>query len=136
MNFPSTHPSWMWLYFGVFGTAGIVMFILAMWSVAKLRKNSNQRLGKAIKQNMIGYMFLFISSWSACCIGGPPGNLLSADATVHNQLAALGAASMAMFFSVPGWSFLFLGYRSMLNSLLNEINEANTSGMDKTKNTG
>lgn len=30
MNFPSTHPSWMWFYFGVFGTAGMVMFILAI----------------------------------------------------------------------------------------------------------
>ena len=136
MNFPSTHPSWMWLYFGVLGTAGMVMFILAMWSVAKLRKNSNQRLGKAIRLNMIGYMFLFISSWFACGIGGPPGNMLSADATVHNQLGALGAASMAMFFSVPGWSFLFLGYRSMLNSLLIEINNGKPSGMDKTKNSG
>jgi len=66
---------------------------------------------------MIGYMFLFIASWSACGIGGPPGNMLSADATVHNQFAALGAASMAMFFSVPGWYFIFLSYGSMMKSL-------------------
>lgn len=120
MNFPSAHPTWMWLYFGVFGTAGLVMFILAMWSVAKLRKNSNQKLGKAIRLNMIGYMFLFISSWDACGIGGPPGNMLSADATAHNQSAALGAAGMAMFFSVPGWIFLFLGYRSMLKTIIED----------------
>ena len=131
MNFPSSHPSWMWLYFGMFGTAGIVMFILAMWSVAKLRKNSNQGLGKAIRLNMIGYMFLFISSWSACGIGGPPGNLLSVDSAVHNNLAALGAATMAMFFSVPGWCFVFLGYRLMLKTILEDAlrqNETNNSG--------
>ena len=131
MNFPSSHPSWMWLYFGMFGTAGIVMFILAMWSVAKLRKNSNQGLGKAIRLNMIGYMFLFISSWSACGIGGPPGNLLSVDSAVHNNLAALGAATMAMFFSVPGLCFVFLGYRLMLKTILEDAlrqNETNNSG--------
>jgi hypothetical protein len=103
------------------------MFILAIWSVAKLRKNSNQRFSKALRQNMIGHMFLYISSWFACGIGGPPGNMLSADAATHNQFAALAAASMAMFFSVPGWSFLFLGYRSMLDSLLNNVNKTQNS---------
>ena len=120
MNFPSTHPAWMWLYFGVFGTAGTVMFILAMWNAAKLRKISNQKLDKAIRLNMIGYMFLFIASWDACGIGGPPGNMLSADVTVHNQSAALGAAGMAMFFSLPGWIFLFLGYSSMLKTMIED----------------
>ena len=128
MNFPGTHPVWMWLYFGVFGTAGMVMFVLAMWNLAKLRKNADQSLRKAIRHNMIGYMFLFMASWFACGVGGPPGNMLSGDPAAHNQLAALGAAGMAMFFSVPGWSFLFLGYRSMLNALPVETREEESSG--------
>jgi bacteriorhodopsin len=120
MNFPDTHSTWMWLYFGVFGTAGIAMFALAMWNLAKLRKQSDQRLAKAIRHNMIGYMFLFTASWFACGIGGPPGNLLSADPATHNQFAALAAAAAGMFFSVPGWTFLFLGSRSALKALDNQ----------------
>jgi hypothetical protein len=117
MNFPGTHPVWTWLYFGVFGTAGIVMFVLVMWNLSKLRKNADPKLGKALRQDMIGYMFLFVASWFACGIGGPPGNLLSADPAAHNAFAALGAAAAAMFFSVPGWTFLFLGSRSMLKAV-------------------
>ena len=111
------------------------MFILTIWNVAKLRKKTNSRLGKALRQSMIGYMFLFIASWFACGIGGPPGNMLSADASVHNQFGALGAASMAMFLSVPGWYFIFLSYGSMMRSLLMEAEE-NKVRMSKTQKSG
>jgi len=28
MNFPETHPIWMWLYFGVFGSVGAILITL------------------------------------------------------------------------------------------------------------
>jgi len=136
MNFPSTHPYWIWLYFGVFGTAGAVLFILTMWTVAKLRKKSDQRLRLALRLNLLGYMFLFIASWFACGIGGPPGNLLSVNSAVHNNLAALGAATMAMFFSVPGWCFVFLGYRLILKTILLDTNLEDALRQNETNNSG
>ena len=136
MNFPSTHPYWIWMYFGVFGTAGTVLFILTMWTVAKLRKKSDQKLRLALRLNLLGYMFLFIASWFACGIGGPPGNLLSADSVTHNNLAALGAATMAMFFSVPGWCFVFLGYRSILKIILLDANLEDALRQNETNNSG
>lgn len=117
MNFPITHPTWMWLYFGLFGSAGTVLFILTVWHVARLRTISDQKWRSALRLNLFGYMFLFIASWFACGIGGPPGNLLSADLSSHSDTGALGAAALAMFFSLPGWGFLWLGYRSMVRGV-------------------
>jgi hypothetical protein len=31
MNLPETHPLWMWLYFGVFGSAGVILITLIVW---------------------------------------------------------------------------------------------------------
>jgi hypothetical protein len=107
-----------------------------MWTVAKLRKNSNQRLRLALRLNLLGYMFLFIASWFACGIGGPPGNMLSVDSAVHSNLAALGAATMAMFFSVPGWCFVFLGYRSMLKTIQLDTHLENALRQNETNNSG
>lgn len=113
MNFPLSHPVWMWLYFGAFGTLGIILFILVLWSWMKYHAAVKGNLRSAARWTATGYMFLFFAQWFACGIGGPPGNMLSPD--MANYGAAVGAASLAMFFSVPGWACLFVAQRKLLS---------------------
>jgi len=103
----------MWLYFGTLGTLGIILFILVLWNWMKYHAAIKGNLRSAARWNAIGYMFLFFAQWFACGIGGPPGNMLSPN--MANYSAAVGAASLAMFFSVPGWVCLFVAQRKLLN---------------------
>lgn len=113
MNFPLTHPIWMWLYFGILGTAGMVFFALTMWSWTRYHARVGGRLRSAARWTAIGYMFLFFAQWFACGVGGPPGNLLSSNPIDYNAFAAVGAASLSMFFSVPGWVCLYAGQQRL-----------------------
>lgn len=114
MNPPPTHPLWMWLYFGFFGTSGLIFFSLTMWSWMKYHAAQEGQLRAAARWQAFGYLFLFCAQWFACGIGGPPGNMLSSDSLAHNFGGALGAASLSMFFSVPGWICIFAGQRRLL----------------------
>jgi hypothetical protein len=118
MNFPLTHPLWMWLYFGFFGTAGIIFFTLTVWSWAKYRALLDTTGRSAALWSGLGFMFLFFAQWFACGIGGPPGNMLSPDPLAHNSFGALGAASLSMFFSVPGWVCVFISQKKLLKNTL------------------
>jgi len=69
-------PLWMWLYFGTFGSAGAVLFILLVLSWMKIRSYTKGYKRSAATWGMFGYMFLFIAAWFACGIGGSPGGLL------------------------------------------------------------
>lgn len=111
MNFPTSHPVWMWLYFGLFGSGGLLLFGLIAWSWMKLHAQVSGRWRSATRWGMFGCMFLFFAAWFACGIGGPPGNMLSANPSVHNSSAAVGAAALSMFFTVPGWGCLLVGLR-------------------------
>ena len=117
MNFPASHPLWMWLYFGAFGSIGVILFALIVWNWMKFQKTEAGFQRSAAKWTMIGYMFLFFSAWFACGIGGSPGNLLSGDSTTHFLPGATLAAVLAMFFSVPGWLCILIGQRKMLKGV-------------------
>jgi hypothetical protein len=114
MNFPLSHPVWMWLYFGSFGTLGIILFTLVIWSWMKYHATVRENLRSVARWTAIGYMFLFFAEWFACGMGGSPGNLLSSDLTKHSFHWAAGLAIAAMFFSVLGWACLFVGQRRLL----------------------
>ncbi|MCK4429782.1 MAG: hypothetical protein KAW19_00620 [Candidatus Aminicenantes bacterium] len=120
MNFPASHPLWMWLYFGVFGSAGVILFALIVWNWMKLLKLAEGYLRSASKWSMIGYMFLFFAAWFACGIGGSPGNLLSTNPDTHYLTGAIYAAVLAMFFSVPGWLCVLIGQRKLLRGIQTE----------------
>ena len=114
MNFPTTHSAWMWLYFGTFGSMGTVLFILVVWNWMKVHSLAKGLLRSIAIWNVIGYMFLFLGAWFGYGIGGPPGNLLSPDITVHNLNFATGTATFSIFASVPGWICLLVGQRKMV----------------------
>jgi len=116
MNFPISHPVWMWLYFGTFGSASAVLFTLVIWYLIKVRTLTKGALRSTAKWNMLGYLFLFFGAWFVCGIGGPPGNLLSTDPATHVLDAAIGAALLSMFFSVPGWACVLVGQRKMVKA--------------------
>lgn len=116
MNFPISHPVWMFLYFGTFGTAGAVLFTLTIWYWMKAHALAQGPLRSALKWNAFGYMFLFFAAWFACGIGGPPGNLLSADPAIPNLYAGTGSALLSMFFSVPGWALVMVGQRKTVQA--------------------
>ena len=59
MNLPITHPTWMWLYFGIFGTAGTILFTLVIWSWLRVHSVAKGALRSALKWSVIGCMFLF-----------------------------------------------------------------------------
>ncbi|MFC1513666.1 hypothetical protein ACFL5P_01525 [candidate division KSB1 bacterium] len=120
MNFPESHPVWMWLYFGVFGSAGAVLFTLIIWNWMKLNRLTAGFQRSAAKWNIVGYMLLFTAQWFACGIGGTPGRLLSSDPANHYYYGAVLAAILAMFFSVPGWICVFIGQRKLLHEILIE----------------
>ena len=109
MNFPSTHPVWMWLYFGLFGSGDLILFTLIAWTWMKLHAQLSGQFRSALRWGMLGCTFLLFAAWFACGIGGPPGNMLSADPSVHNPSAALAAGALSMFFTIPGWGCLLVG---------------------------
>ena len=117
MSFPLSHPIWIWLYFGTFGTLGAVLFTLVIWHWMKVHALAKGFMRSAGKWSVVGYMFLFFAAWFACGIGGPPGNMLSSDPTAYNLSAATGAAILSMFFSVPGWASLLISQRTMIRGL-------------------
>ena len=118
MNFPSSYPVWIWLYFGAFGSISAVLFSLIAWSWFKSRLFARGQLRSVITWNMFGYMFLFIGAYFACGIGGTPGdNLLSPDVTIHNIQKGTTSAVLSMFFSAPGWACIFIGQRGFLKFL-------------------
>ena len=80
----------------------------------KVHSLVNGYLLSVVRWNIVGYLFLFFAAWFACGIGGPPGNMLSSDPVRHNQFAAIGAALLSMFFSMPGWTCLLVSQRKML----------------------
>jgi hypothetical protein len=110
----------MWLYFGTFGSIGVILFALIVWNWMKFQKMAAGFQRSAAKWNMIGYMFLFFSAWFACGIGGSPGNLLSTDSSSHFLSGATYAAVLAMFFSVPGWLCVLIGQRKLLKGFESE----------------
>ena len=118
MDFPVSHPNWMWLYFGTFGTVGAVLFTLIVWSWMKFHAVARGHLRSAARWGMFGYTFLFFAAWFACGIGGPPGNMLSSDPTAHNLFGAIGAGTLSMFFSVPGWACVLVSQRKMMRFAL------------------
>lgn len=113
MNFPASHPTWMWLYFGIFAIAGMILFILVIWNWMKVYKMSAGPERAAALWSGFGYMFLFFGQWFACGIGAPPGNLLSPDIETHNALYATVTAALSIFFSVPGWGCLLVAQRKI-----------------------
>lgn len=115
MNFPQTHPNWMWIYFGSFGIIGMILFILVVWNWMKLYKTTDGTIRSALKWNILGLMFLFFGQWFACGIGGPPGNLLSPDISTHNLERATLTASLSIFFAVPGWLCFIVSFRKLMN---------------------
>lgn len=112
MNFPT----WVWLYFGAFGSAGAVLFTLVVWNWMKIQTLVKSSLRSAARWNMIGLMFLFVAAYFACGIGGPPGSLLSHDALTHDLETAYDSALLAIFFSVPGWACVLVGMRKMFKA--------------------
>ncbi|MGD8969136.1 MAG: hypothetical protein PVI07_16635 [Anaerolineae bacterium] len=106
-------PSWVWLYFGTFGTAGAVLFTLTAWTWMKFLRLAEGSQRSAAKWNMVGLMFLFVAAYFACGIGGPPGGLLSHDQATHDLSSAYDSAMLSIFFSVPGWACVLVGVRKM-----------------------
>jgi hypothetical protein len=102
-------PTWVWLYFGTFGTLGAVLYTLVAWYWMKLQSKASGSLRSAAKWNMVGLMFLFVAAYFACGIGGPPGSLLSPEAASRDIEAAYDSALLAIFFSVPGWACVLVG---------------------------
>ena len=114
MNFPTSHPVWMWLYFGIFAISGMVLFILVIWNWTKVYKLSDGPLRSATKLSVFGFMFLFFGQWFACGIGAPPGNMLSSDIATHSVEHAVLSAALSIFFSIPGWVCILISQRKML----------------------
>lgn len=119
MNFPQTHSTGTWLYFGIFAIIGMVFFILTIWSWMKVLKMSAGPQRNALIWSGLGYMFLFFGQWFACGIGAPPGNLMSPDPSVHNLERATLTASLSIFFAVPGWLCIFVSHWKIIKQ--NEI---------------
>jgi hypothetical protein len=113
-DYTVTHPLWMWLYFGTFGSAGVILFTLIVWHSMKVRALVTGYQRSASGWSVVGYMFLFVAAWFGCGIGGPPGNLLSPDPAAQNGFLAMFEAALSMFFSVPGWACVLVGQRKML----------------------
>jgi hypothetical protein len=114
MSFPAIYPNWMWLYFGGFGSAGLVLFALIGWNWMKLQARTNGKWRVATRWLMAGFVFLFFAAWFSCGVGGTPGALLSHDEAVRSTEMALVAAVLSMFFSVPGWACVLVGVRRMV----------------------
>ena len=114
MNFPTTHPNWMWLYFGGFAILGMILFIMVIWTWMKLYKITDEQMRSVLKWQIFGYMFLFFGQWFACGIGAPPGNLMSPDISAHNLDRATLTASFSIFFAAPGWLCILIAQKKMM----------------------
>ncbi|MBU0545838.1 hypothetical protein KKA13_01115 [Patescibacteria group bacterium] len=114
MNFPSSHPDWMWLFFAISAIIGTILFILVIWNWMKVYKLSDGPLRSATKWSAFGYMFLFFGQWFACGIGAPPGNMLSSDIATQSFIHAVVSAALSIFFSIPGWACILISQRKML----------------------
>jgi hypothetical protein len=110
-------PTWVWLYFGTFGTVGALLFTLVVWYWMKILKLAKGSLRSAAQWNMIGLMFLFVAAYFACGIGGPPGSLLSHEHAIHDLESAYDSAMLSIFFSVPGWACMLVGMRKMMKGI-------------------
>jgi hypothetical protein len=115
-----THPLWMWVYFGAFGSIGAILFTLIIWQLMKLHALAKGYLRSAARWSMIGYAFLFSAAWFACGVGGTPGNLLSPDPTMHNPAVATGVAALSISLAVPGWACLLLAQSRILRGAQSE----------------
>ena len=62
MNLPETHPLWMWLYFGIFGSAGLILITLIVWQWIRFHTLAKGYLRSAAKWNMFGHVFLFAAA--------------------------------------------------------------------------
>ena len=62
MNLPETHPLWMWLYFGLLGSAGLILITLIVWQCIQFHTLAEGYLRSAAKWNMFGYVFLFAAA--------------------------------------------------------------------------
>ena len=81
-----------------------------------------RRLQSAARWSAIGICSILrsmVRMWDR----GPPGNLLSSDLIAHNPFGALGAASLSMFFSIPGWACLFAGQQKLLKEVQSSTSE-------------
>lgn len=65
MSFPATHPLWMWLYFGILGSGGVILITLIAWNWMKYHALAKGYLRSAARWSMVGYMFLFFALWFA-----------------------------------------------------------------------
>ncbi len=110
-------PTWMWLYFGSFGTAGAILFTMVVWYWLKVNALAGGLLRSAAKWNVIGLLFLFLASWFACGIAGPPGSMLSSNLAEHNLALAVFLASLSIFLSVPGFACVLVAQKKMIQAL-------------------
>jgi hypothetical protein len=108
MNYPATHPAWMWLYFGGLSSVGLIVYVAIAWRLTNLYAAGEGRVRSAARWAIFGSTFMFLALWFACGIGGPPGNMLSTDLATHSLEFASNAAVGSAFFSVPAWGCLFV----------------------------
>jgi hypothetical protein len=110
-------PTWVWLYFGSLGTVGAVLYSLIVWYWMRIHASAARATRVVATWNMVGLMFLFVAAYFACGIGGPPGGLLSPDASTHAIDAAYDSALLSIFFSVPGWACVCVGMCKTLRGI-------------------
>lgn len=110
-------PTWMWLFFGAFGTAGAVLFTFVAWYFLKAYTLAQGSMRSAFKWNIVGLLFLFLGAWFACGVAGPPGNMLSRDPVMHDLSLATTLAALSIFLSIPGWACVLLGQRKMIQAI-------------------
>ncbi len=113
MNYPATHPTWMWFYFGGLNSVGLTLYVAVAWQLTKSYAASQGRVRSAARWAMFGSAFMFLALWFACGIGGPPGNMLSTDVATHSLEFATNAAVGATLFSVPAWGCLLVALRKV-----------------------
>lgn len=111
MRLPAEFPTWMFLYFAVFGSIALVLVALIYWTWMKTTKWTTGALRSGLAWNAVGTSLLFSATWFACGIGAGPGNLLSSDQAIHRPFLAGAAAVAGMFCSVAGWACLLAGIR-------------------------
>jgi hypothetical protein len=52
----------MWLYFGVFGSAGVILITLIVWQWIQFHALAKGYQRSAAKWSMFGYVFLFAAA--------------------------------------------------------------------------
>ena len=116
MNYPATHPVWMWLYFGGLSSVGLIVYVAIAWRLTTVYAAAEGRVRSAARWAMFGSAFMFLALWFACGIGGPPGNMLSSDVATHSLEFATNAALGSAFFSVPAWGCLLVALMGVSDS--------------------